>query len=457
MSLEEINRRIQDLYKEWSSLRPLSRENEDRLWKKIRLEWNYNSNRIEGNTLTYSETELLFLHGRTEGSHSLRDYEEMKAHNVGIEKVREFAEDKERSLTEVDIRDLNLIILKEPFRKEAKTLDGQLTWKEVVPGRYKTQPNHVETPTGEVFMFALPEEVPAKMDELIKWFNENIESPPTSIASFLAGLHHRFILIHPFDDGNGRIVRLWINYALMRSGYPPLVIKNENRKGYIAALQKADIGNIEALAIYLGENLISWLEIGIKAARGEDISEPEDIDKEIDIFIKGEKAKGLESMKSLSREDMEELYNQSWVPLFETFEDRFKQFNEMFSSTKTTFLWSGGKSASLEGLKKNLKNRLEKEEASFTEGLEIYYEGYKVGLKPFGMKVELSITRRPYDFEYEISTSPNPRDIFLMDFKKKAHARVWTESEIREFIAEGKKIFLEVLKKMTEKTTDKEG
>lgn len=274
MSFEEINGRIQDLYEEWISLRPLSQENQDRLWKKIRLEWNYNSNRIEGNTLTYSETELLLFHGRTEGGHPLRDYEEMKAHDVGIEKVREFAEDKERCLTEVDIRDLNLIILKEPFRKEAKTPDGQLTWKEIVPGRYKTQPNHVETQTGEVFMFALPEEVPAKMEELMKWFNENTEPPPTSIASFLAELHHRFILIHPFDDGNGRIVRLWINYALMRSGYPPFVIKNEDREGYIAAIQKADTENIEALAVYLGKSLILWLEIGIKVARGEDINEP---------------------------------------------------------------------------------------------------------------------------------------------------------------------------------------
>ena len=59
MSLEQINNRIEELYKQWLSLQPLKREDDERLWKKIRLEWNYNSNRIEGNTLTYSETELL--------------------------------------------------------------------------------------------------------------------------------------------------------------------------------------------------------------------------------------------------------------------------------------------------------------------------------------------------------------------------------------------------------------
>lgn len=456
MSLEQVNKSIQNLYKEWSSLQPLSREDEDRLWRKIRLEWNYNSNRIEGNTLTYSETELLFLHGRTEGGHPLRDYEEMKAHDVGIEKVREFAEDKERCLTEVDIRDLNLIILKEPFRKKAKTTNGELTWKEIVPGRYKIQPNHVETSTGEIFMFALPEEVPAKMEQLMKWFNDNIESPPTSMATFLAELHHRFILIHPFDDGNGRIVRLWINYALIRSGYPPLVIKSEDRKGYIAALQKADTGNIETLAIYLGESLISWLEIGIKAARGEDISEPEDIDKEVDIFIKGQKAKGLEGIESLSRGDMEELYNQSWVPLFETFEDRFKQFSQVFSSTKTTLSPFSRESNSLEELKERLKNRLKKPGAKFTEGLEIFYEGYKMGSKPFGMRARLSIEKRPYDFQYRIVARTDPHHPSLLYLQSKTHARLWTESEIREFVAEGKKGFLKALKNMVEKTAEEQ-
>ena len=191
----------------------------------------------------------------------------MKAHDLAVEKVREFAGDKERHLTEADIRSLNLLILKEPFWKEAETPDGQFTRKQIFPGEYKTQPNHVRTATGEIFRFAIPEEVPAKMQELMEWFTENIESPPASIASFLAQLHHRFILIHPFDDGNGRIVRLLLNCALIRLGYPPFVIKAKDKKTYFSTLQKADAGNMDALALYLGRTLASWLEIGIKAAK----------------------------------------------------------------------------------------------------------------------------------------------------------------------------------------------
>ena len=458
MFLAEIDERIQGLYEEWSSLQPLSRENGERLWEKIRLDWNYDSNRIEGNTLTYSETELLLVHGRVEGGHPIRDYEEMSAHNIGIEKVREFAEDKEYCLTEADIRSLNLIILKEPFWKEATTPDGQPTRKQIFPGRYKNQPNHVRTATGKIFKFALPEETPVKMRELMEWFRENAESHPASIASFLAELHHRFILIHPFDDGNGRIVRLWINYALMRFGYPPVVIKSEDREGYIAAIQKADTGNIEALAVYLGKSLISWLKTGIKAARGEDISEPRDVDKEVDIFIKGEKARGLKDVRPLSREDMEELCEQFWIMLFEVFEKQFKQFDELFYSSKISFKPSNyERTLSGYGLEEKFKEYIRRwgdgeEERPF--GLEVSYEKYKAS-EPFAMKAELLIRKRPNDFEYWIRTKAEPGDLTAL--RERKNTRVWTDSEIREFISEGKKDFLEILKKMTERASGGKG
>ncbi len=271
MPLGQVNKRIEELYKQWHSLQPLKPEDNERLWKKIRLEWNYNSNRIEGNTLTYEETELLLFQDRAEGDHLMRDYEEMKAHDLAVEKVRELAGDKERHLTEADIRNLNRLILKEPFWKDAETPDGQLTRKQIFPGKYKTQPNHVRTATGEIFRFAIPEEVPAKMKGLMEWFRENMESPPASIAPFLAQLHHRFIIIHPFDDGNGRIVRLLLNYVLIRLGYPPFVIESRDKDNYFATLQKADTGNMDALVIYLGRTLVSWLEIGIRAAEGKEL------------------------------------------------------------------------------------------------------------------------------------------------------------------------------------------
>ena len=269
MVLKDIDKNIEELFCQWKSLTPLKKEYEEKFNKKIRLEWNYHSNRIEGNTLTYGQTELLLIFGRYDGGHLERNYIEMKAHDVAIKQVKELAKNKKRKLTENDIRDLNQIVLKEPFWREAETPDGKPTRKEIIPGRYKVQPNSVRTATGETFKFAEPFEVPAKMAELMKWFNQHMSVPIPSMASFLAELHHRFIIIHPFDDGNGRVVRLWINYTLLRLGYPPLIIKSEDKENYFIALNKADTGDIDSLAAYLGEVLISWIETAIKASRGE--------------------------------------------------------------------------------------------------------------------------------------------------------------------------------------------
>lgn len=441
MPLKQVNKRIEELCKQWLSLQPLNQEDDERLWKKIRLEWNYNSNRIEGNTLTYGETELLLIHGRVEGDHSMRDYEEMKAHDLAIKKVREFAEDKKRHLNEADIRDLNLLILKEPFWKKAETPEGHPTRKEIFPGKYKTQPNHVRTATGEIFKFAIPEEVPVKMQELIKWLKGNIESSPAPIALFLAQLHHRFIIIHPFDDGNGRIVRLLLNYVLMRFGYPPLVIKNSDRNAYFSALQKADAGNIDALAVYLGETLASWLEIGIRAAEGEDISEPEDIDKEVDIFIRKKKAEGLTKIKALSKQVKIELCKELLIPLFETFRDRFEQFDDLFHSNYI----------SLSGPEEILDCFTEDSQTNRTitdlriVSLVISYNAYKCK-EPFDMRVRLSAQLS--QFEYTVmmqiyaDSSLGPKLIK----RDRVYSHIWTDSEIKEFVAEGKELFFEDLR-----------
>ena len=80
--LADLAARISEWHERRQNLKDID---DERLWEKLRLEWNYNSNHIEGNTLTYHETELLLIHGRTAGGHPLRDYEEMKAHDVAID------------------------------------------------------------------------------------------------------------------------------------------------------------------------------------------------------------------------------------------------------------------------------------------------------------------------------------------------------------------------------------
>ncbi len=267
MQINNVNK-IFELYKTWRACQPLPTENYQSLWQWIRINFNHLSNNFEGNTLSYSETQLLLIHGRTTGDHEIREYEEMKAHDVAFEYIRKTAKDK-RLITEGDIRDLNKICLKEPFYKIAQTSEGEPTRKKIIPGKYKTSPNHVLTKTGTLFRFATPEETPAFMANLTQWIQNWLKKKEAdkhkSLVSFLAGLHKRFILIHPFDDGNGRVIRLLMNYILIRLDFLPMVFNH--REEYIKAVQFSDAGDISHLEKLFADNIIFMLEKGIYAKK----------------------------------------------------------------------------------------------------------------------------------------------------------------------------------------------
>ena len=275
---------IDQLSATYNSLLPMSPENQRRWDKKVRLEFNYNSNHIEGNTLTYGETELLLLFDETHGSRPMRDYEEMKAHDVAFQKIKEWAADTETPLTEQDIKNLNQIILVQPFWKDAITPDGQPTRRQITVGNYKTQPNSVRLPNGELFEYTAPQEVPIRMQELMEWYrNKQTALHPVTLAAMF---HYKFVCIHPFDDGNGRVSRLLMNYVLLAHKLPPVVIKSSDKQNYLHALHLADTGQYEAFIRYIAEQVVSSLEMAIKAAKGESIEEPDDLDKEIALLAR---------------------------------------------------------------------------------------------------------------------------------------------------------------------------
>lgn len=205
----------------------------------------------------------------------MREYEEMRGHDVAIEWVRTLARE-ERLIREGDIRDLNRILLKEGFWKVAQTPEGEPTRKWIEPGRYKTQPNHVITATGEIFYFASPEETPARMTEFAAWLRTELETPTLPLAELIAQLHHRFIRIHPFDDGNGRVVRLLVNYVLLRLGSLPIVIQSRDWRRYLDVIAAADAGDLAPFAKFAAEALCWSLRLGIRAAREMIGLEPEE-------------------------------------------------------------------------------------------------------------------------------------------------------------------------------------
>lgn len=231
---------IDEIYKKWLSLLPLSDKKQAQLARKFTVEYNYNSNHIEGNTLTYGQTELLLLFGKVSGEADMKDCEEMKASNVGLKMITEEVKEK-HPLTETFIRQLHHTLLREDYTVYT-TLPGGIQSSYVVhAGRYKTRPNSVITRYGERFEYASPEETPALMHDLVQWYND-AESSGNYTAVELASLfHYRYIRIHPFEDGNGRIARLMVNYILSRHGWPMIVVRSRNKHSYLEALHQADL------------------------------------------------------------------------------------------------------------------------------------------------------------------------------------------------------------------------
>src|ERR1700761_3159726 len=148
---------INSLKEKIENLRPLSQEVEGKVFQKLRLDWNYNSNAIEGNKLNYGETVAFLMEGITAKGKPLKDHLDIRGHNAAIDFLLELMKDS-RLMTETDIRSLHEIILVEPYDSPAKTAEGYPTTKRINLGQYKTSPNHVKTSTGEIHYYATPEE-----------------------------------------------------------------------------------------------------------------------------------------------------------------------------------------------------------------------------------------------------------------------------------------------------------
>lgn len=228
-----------DILLQWNMLRPLREQAKEKLRRKFSLEFNFNSNHIEGNTLTYGQTEVLLLFGKVIGEARMKDLEEMKAHNIGLRMVLDEATSG-RPMTEMFIRQIHKILLREDYTVYRNLPGGELASYTIHAGCYKTRPNSVITPSGERFEYASPEETPMFMTDLIQWYQEEEAKGELNPLELAAMFHYRYIRIHPFEDGNGRIARLMMNYILARHDYPLIVVPTRNKREYLSALSAVD-------------------------------------------------------------------------------------------------------------------------------------------------------------------------------------------------------------------------
>lgn len=236
--LSQIDLKKQELDKK----RPLTEGEVARLNEEFAVEYTYNSNAIEGNTLTLRETDLV-LKGLTIDKKPLKDHLEVIGHKEAFDFVRELVE-KEADLNENVIKQIHYLVLSDKIQDR---------------GVYRRVPVKIMGATNEPVQ---PYLIEPKMNELMHNYKKNTEH----IVSKLARFHIEFESIHPFIDGNGRTGRLLVNLELMKAGYPPIDIKFKERLTYYKAFddyhEKHSTKTMENLfSKYLNERLQHYLDI----------------------------------------------------------------------------------------------------------------------------------------------------------------------------------------------------
>jgi len=243
---KKIQKRIDDKLKKINSFRPLPVSAVRKLKEQFEIEMTYNSNAIEGNSLTLKETYLVINEGLTIKGKPLKDHLEAKNHQEALEYLYDLIEkDKKNTFSENLIRSLNQIVQQNIDKEWA----GRYRNSGVIIGGADHKP---------------PEalEIPRLMLNLIAWVGDNRKKMhPVELASIL---HHKLVHIHPFFDGNGRTSRLAMNIILMQSGFPLVIVLKNDRKRYYQTLSEADKGEYANFVNFIARAVERTLDIYLK-------------------------------------------------------------------------------------------------------------------------------------------------------------------------------------------------
>ena len=312
---------------EWDRLQPVAADRLQKINRKIRLEWNYNSNAIEGNRINLGETRALITQNITPAGKSFEEVRDIQGHDRAITLVYDWIARKQR-LSEIAIRDLHSVLLVEEHEVEAQTESGAKTRKLVRLGRYKEEQNFVAV-GGRRVLYTLPQDVTAEMDKLLTWYRDETSrgTHPVIITSVF---HHRFTRIHPFDDGNGRLGRLLLNFILMEQNYVPLILPVSEREAYIAALRAGDANEdaLTQLTLFIAGAELAALELHCRGARGENVDEITDLDKEV-LMLKQQFNLEDEPLVK-TRETLTDCLHHSVFPLLNRTVQKLSEFDEFF-------------------------------------------------------------------------------------------------------------------------------
>ncbi len=237
--LEKQLDRIHDKKRALDKKRPIPSYAVQSIKESLAIEWTYNSNGIEGNTLTLQETKMVLEEGVTIKGKSLREHFEAVNHQEAIELIERLVI-ADYCLVDRDILRVHELVLQKIEKDFA--------------GRYRNSGVRI---SGANFAPPNALKIDALMAELVDWANQSTIDILIKATIF----HHRFVWIHPFFDGNGRTVRLIFNLLMMSSGYPPAIILRNDRKRYYSALNAANNGDYSKLLLLIMQAAERTLDI----------------------------------------------------------------------------------------------------------------------------------------------------------------------------------------------------
>ena len=241
----KVYARILSKKKTLDNLRPLPIQLVKKLQEQMQIEFTYNSNAIEGNTLSLRETQLVIQEGITVRGKSLKEHLEAKNHPDAINYVEKLAQEK-APIKQDDILKVHALLM--------HGIDNQNA------GKYRTGQVRV---AGATFTPPPAQKIQTMINELLQTVSQNPdELRPIELAAFF---HHKFVYIHPFIDGNGRTARLLMNVILMRNGYPFTVLLKVDRPKYLRALSEADNRNLTPFANFTANSVERSLDIYLLA------------------------------------------------------------------------------------------------------------------------------------------------------------------------------------------------
>lgn len=257
---EEFQTTFERLYDKLAVLnhnRPLPSTAISKIKEALTIEWTYNSNSIEGNTLSLRETQMVLQDGITIRGKSLREHFEAKNHEKAIYYLNEIVNDdyKLRSIDILSLHNLVLRTIEDDFAGRIRNAGVRISGANFVP------PN--------------ANKVSDLLDELIQFVNDNpLQLNDIELATIF---HHKLVWIHPFFDGNGRTVRLAMNLLLLRKGFPPAIILKNDRKKYYEALNQANKGNYQKLTLLMCQALERTVNIYLTSIPSENDEEYQSI------------------------------------------------------------------------------------------------------------------------------------------------------------------------------------